>query len=133
MRDNPPLDCLRCLAPCCRMAGYVEVSDKDILRLANFFEMPIKAFEARHIVHTTRAGKKRIKAGLETCQFLGEDRRCMVYDARPDNCRGYACWEQDDETVYEYARFFQMNIATLRRAENEAAAERSKPKKRRRA
>ncbi len=78
------------------MAGYVEVSEADIKRLARFFDLPVKAFEARHIVHVTRAGKKRIKAGYETCQFLGSDRRCTVYEARPENCRGYYCWEQKD-------------------------------------
>lgn len=127
MADAPPLDCLKCPALCCRMAGYVDVSSHDIERLARFLEMPVKMFEARHIVHVTRAGKQRIKAGYETCQFLGSDRRCTVYEARPDNCRGYLCWDQKDQTVSEYARFLQTPVNRLRKAEAQAAQESAKP------
>ena len=89
------------------MAGYVEVSPSDVTKLSRFLGISARAFEAKHIVHVTRAGRKRIKAGYETCQFLGSDRRCTVYPARPADCRGYFCWEQNDPTVYEYARFVQ--------------------------
>jgi Fe-S-cluster containining protein len=99
------------------MAGYVEVTPSDIRRLARFFGLSARDFEAKHIVHITRAGRKRIKAGYETCQFLGSDRRCTVYAARPADCRGYYCWEHQDPTVYEYARFMQTPINRLRKAE----------------
>jgi len=65
----------------------------------------------------SRQGEKRIKAGFKTCQFLTEDRMCGVYEARPNDCRGYVCWNQDDETVYDYAVFLQKPVATLRTAE----------------
>jgi Fe-S-cluster containining protein len=107
------------------MAGYVEVSPPDISRLARFLDLSVREFEAKHIVHVTRAGRKRIKAGYETCQFLGSGRRCTVYGARPTDCRGYYCWEQSDPTVYEYARFMQTPIGRLRREE---AADESAPR-----
>jgi Fe-S-cluster containining protein len=117
MKDPSPLDCLKCPALCCRMAGYVEVSPSDIRKLSRFLGISARAFEAKHIVHVTRAGRKRIKAGYETCQFLGSDRRCTVYPARPADCRGYFCWEQNDPTVYEYARFVQTPVRRLRAEE----------------
>ena len=104
------------------MAGYVEVSRADIRRLARFLGLTVRAFEERHIVERTRKGARRIKSGYTVCQFLTEDRLCGVYEARPRDCRGYVCWDQPDDTVYQFARFFQTPPADLRRAE---AAERA--------
>lgn len=117
MTNHNALDCLKCPSLCCRMAGYVEVTRADVRRLAKFLSMTVKDFEARHIVERTRKGSKRIKSGYTTCQFLGEDRMCTVYDARPKDCRGYVCWNQADTTVYDFARFFQTPPAKLREEE----------------
>ncbi len=125
-----PLDCNHC-AMCCKMAGYVEVSNYDIRRLAKHLGLTPSAFKDKHVVHVTRAGKIRIKDELTACQFLGEDRSCTVYEARPTNCRGYVCWDQDDKTVYEFARFMQMPMAALRKKEeDEARQEKEKARKR---
>jgi Fe-S-cluster containining protein len=115
--SGPSLDCIKCPSLCCRMAGYVEVSRADIRRLARFLGLTVPAFEQQHIVERTREGGKRIKSGHAVCQFLGEDRLCTVYEARPRDCRGYVCWNQPDDTVYEFARFFQTPVARLRREE----------------
>jgi Fe-S-cluster containining protein len=108
---------MKCPSLCCRMAGYVRVSRDDIRRLAKFLRLSVPEFERRHIVETTRKGEKRIKQGFKTCQFLTEDRLCGVYEARPNDCRGYVCWNQEDETVYDYAVFLQSPVAKLRVAE----------------
>ena len=85
------------------MAGYVRVSREDIRRLARHLDMTVAAFEQRHIVEVTRQGQKRIKEGYKTCQFLDDRHLCTVYEARPADCRGYVCWNQEDETVYLYS------------------------------
>jgi Fe-S-cluster containining protein len=121
MKDTPPLDCNGC-ALCCKMAGYVEVSNYDIRRLARHFQLTVPAFEEKHLVQVTRAGKKRIKEGDITCQFLGKNRSCTVYEARPTNCRQYVCWDHDDKTVYEFARFAQLSIPALHKKESEEVA-----------
>jgi len=117
MPTHERLDCLKCPSLCCRMAGYVRVSREDIRRLAKHLGISVPEFERRHVMEVTRKGEKRIKAGFKTCQFLTEDRMCGVYEARPNDCRGYVCWNQDDETVYDYAVFLQKPVATLRTAE----------------
>jgi Fe-S-cluster containining protein len=104
------------------MAGYVEVTGHDIRRLAKHFGLTPAQFEAKHIVEVTRRGKKRIKDADRTCQFLAADRSCTVYEARPKDCRGYVCWDQDDMTVYGFAKFLQMPVAKLRKAEAEEDA-----------
>ena len=119
MVNNPRLDCLKCPSLCCRMAGYVAVSREDIRRLAKHLKMTVPAFEAKHILETTRKGEKRIKPGFKTCQFLTEDRLCGVYEARPNDCRGYVCWNQEDTTVYDYAAFLQLAVPQLRDREKD--------------
>lgn len=101
------------------MAGYVRVNREDIRRLARFLGLTVPEFERRHILEVTRKGEKRIKQGFKTCQFLTENRLCGVYEARPSDCRGYVCWNQEDETVYDYAAFLQKGIAALRLAEQD--------------
>jgi Fe-S-cluster containining protein len=113
------LDCLKCPSLCCRMAGYVRVSREDIRRLAKFLNLTVREFEERHIVERTRKGEKRIKTGTGTCQFLGDNRRCTVYAGRPRDCRGYVCWNQEDTTVFEFARFFQTRVSTLRKLDTD--------------
>jgi Fe-S-cluster containining protein len=120
--SDQSLDCLKCPSLCCRMAGYVRVSRADIRRLAKFLELTVRQFEERHIVERTRKGEKRIKTGTGTCQFLGNDRRCTVYDGRPRDCRGYVCWNQEDTTVFDFARFFQMPVSKLRKQDMDEQA-----------
>ncbi len=111
------LDCLRCPSLCCKVAGYVQVSDYDIRRLARFLGLTRRAFEAKHIVERTRAGKQRIKAEFGTCQFLDAKRRCTVYEARPKDCRGYVCWEAADPTLHRIAQFLQTPIVAQQEIE----------------
>jgi Fe-S-cluster containining protein len=107
MASHERLDCLKCPALCCRMAGYVRVSRDDIRRLAKHLGLSVSDFEKRHIV----------EEGFKTCQFLDDSHMCRVYDARPHDCRGYVCWNQPDETVYGYAVFLQTGVAQLRERE----------------
>lgn len=133
---NQKLDCLKCPSLCCRMAGYVEVSRNDIRRLAKHLGLTVAEFETKHIVEKPRRGRKRIKAGYESCQFLAEDRTCSVYAARPKDCREYVCWDHEDTTVFEYAKFLQLPVGMLRERESEEQRkeeERKRRKKKRRA
>jgi Fe-S-cluster containining protein len=117
MVSHERLDCLKCPALCCRMAGYVRVSREDSRRLAKHLGLSVPEFEKRHVVEVTKTGEKRIKAGYKSCQFLADNRMCSVYEARPHDCRGYVCWNQPDETVYLYAAFLQTGVAALREQE----------------
>jgi len=129
--EHPPLSCLKCPSLCCKLAGYIEVSHTDIRRLAKFLGLTPKEFEAKHIVEKNRKGEKLIKDADDTCQFLGADRRCTVYAARPRDCRGYVCWDQDDSTVYDFAKFFQVPVPRQQKEERAAASKKRKSRKRR--
>lgn len=133
--EHPPLNCLKCASFCCKLAGYVEVRRADIRRLAKHLGLTVREFETKHLVEVTRKGEKLIKSGYDACQFLGEDRRCTVYSARPRDCREYVCWDQHDSTVYDFAKFYQQSIPRQQREaeteREEAAAERARRRNRR--
>jgi Fe-S-cluster containining protein len=119
--QTPPLNCQKCPAFCCKMAGYVEVSRRDVQRLSKFLGLTKREFEAKHIVKRMRnkARSKLIKTWENTCQFLTDNRRCGVYEARPTLCRQYNCWEDEDMTVYENASFVQLSVKRLRKLEKD--------------
>ncbi len=102
------------------MAGQVEVSRDDVRRLAKHLDLSISQFETKHVVKSDSNGRKCIKTDYETCQFLGGNRSCTVYRARPLNCRGYVCWDQSDKTVYGFASLAQLPVGTMRKLERHA-------------
>jgi Fe-S-cluster containining protein len=119
------------------MAGLVEVSAYDIRRLAKHLGLTVAQFEEKHVVEITRRGKRHIKSEFGTCQFLSADHRCTVYEARPKDCREYVCWDQDETTVYDFAKFVQLPVAKQRElddaaeeAEKRAARAKRKAKRR---
>jgi hypothetical protein len=128
---------MKCASFCCKVAGYVEVRRRDIRRLADHFGLTVREFEDKHLVEKTRKGEKLIKSAFNTCQFLGADRKCTVYSARPTDCREYVCWDQYDTKVYDFAYFYQTAISAQRKAEakrdadQEAERQRARKKQRR--
>ena len=86
-------DCDKCIAYCCSIYDRVQVTKRDIRRLAAHFRVqPAVAIQR----FTKLNGKERIlrrKAdrlfGL-ACTFLDQDtRKCTIYDARPLVCREF--------------------------------------------
>jgi hypothetical protein len=65
MKDDQPLDCLKCPAHCCKMAGYVEVSKED--------------YRAWHISWTCRLA--RLKLNISSTPHgpvRSESKQCSV-------------------------------------------------------
>jgi len=86
-------DCVDCPAYCCSVYDRVQVTPRDIRRLAKHFGVTDEVATARY---TKVWGKERVlrrkKDVLfeETCQFINtETRGCTIYDARPAVCREF--------------------------------------------
>ena len=85
-------NCLKCPAYCCSY-DRVEVTKRDVLRIASHFGISYKQAERRYtksspIGRILRHQKDDIFK--KVCVFLDpEKRRCTIYDARPGVCRGY--------------------------------------------
>jgi Fe-S-cluster containining protein len=96
IKDEQPrvyFDCTKCPAFCCSIYDRVQVTKRDVTRLAKHFGV---SFETAWRRFTKRWEKervlKRVKDTIfpETCMFLDQETRgCTIYHARPAVCRAY--------------------------------------------
>jgi Fe-S-cluster containining protein len=79
------IDCRQC-AECCRV-GEVELSERDIEKLARFLGIEVAAFLEQYTARDEFNDLilKRTEAG---CVFL-DGNECTVYEARPGNCERF--------------------------------------------
>ena len=81
-------ECLRCGA-CCRVSGYVRVTDRDVAALAAVRGLSIPAVTDRYTRLLPDRSALALKNGPDgECIFLGEQ-GCAVHSAKPAQCRGY--------------------------------------------
>ena len=86
-------DCDNCIAYCCSIYDRVQVTPRDLRRLATHFRVLPEVATERF---TKLNGKERIlrrKADRlfgQACTFLDQDtRKCTIYNARPLVCREF--------------------------------------------
>ena len=99
-RKKIKYDCLKCTGYCCSY-DRIEVSEKDVKRLAKYFGMTEQDVKSKHT--KTYKLKENEEVTLEqilrhkkdhiftsVCKFLDSDsRQCTIYEARPKVCRQY--------------------------------------------
>ena len=96
IRDDQPrtyFDCTKCPAFCCSIYERVQVTKRDINRLAKHFGV---SYETAYRRYTTNWEKERVLKRTpdpvlgESCQFLDPVKRnCTIYLSRPNVCREY--------------------------------------------
>lgn len=96
IKDDQPrtyFDCTKCPAFCCSIYERVQVTKRDITRLAKHFGV---TFEVARRRFTKQWEKERVLKRVkdvvfpETCTFLDQEKRgCTIYHARPAVCREY--------------------------------------------
>jgi Fe-S-cluster containining protein len=86
-------DCNECPAYCCSIYERVQVTRRDIRRLAKHFGVTEEIATVRYTKFFEKERVLRRKADPifgQACQFLNaETRKCTIYDARPAVCRQY--------------------------------------------
>ena len=96
IKDEQPrvfFDCSRCPAFCCSVYERVEVTKRDLNRLARHFGVTPEA--ARDLYTRDWEGERVLKRVddvifPQTCMFLDQDTRgCTIYAARPAVCRAF--------------------------------------------
>ena len=86
-------DCSKCPAYCCSIYERVQVTKRDINRLAKYFGVTVEEATNRYTKvwgdeRVLRRKKDRIFK--ESCMFLDPDTRgCTIYEGRPAVCREY--------------------------------------------
>ncbi|MDT7778012.1 MAG: uncharacterized protein QOC99_524 [Acidobacteriota bacterium] len=141
IKDDQPrvyFDCKKCPAFCCSIYERVQVTKRDITRLAKHFGV---SFETARRRYTKQGDGERLlkkvkdKVFPETCVFLDQDKRgCTIYHARPGVCREYPdrvrCAyydvlqferrQQDDDTVLP---LIQITFREVKKEDNGTASE----------
>ena len=86
-------NCLDCPAYCCSVYERVQVTPRDVRRLARHFNVSEEVALARFTKVYNKERVLRRKADpvlAEACHFLNtETRRCTIYHARPAVCRQF--------------------------------------------
>lgn len=90
-KDGLRFQCQPNCGACCSQKGDVFVNGEEVHRLATFLRMPTPQFRKRYLrrVHSKYSLLDNQAGG---CIFLGNDLKCTVYEARPDQCRSYPFW-----------------------------------------
>ncbi len=93
--DQPRVryDCTKCPAFCCSIYDRVQVTKRDIKRLARHFELTYGVAERRFTTLWQKERVLRRKADPifgKACKFLDpQSRGCTIYHDRPNVCREY--------------------------------------------
>lgn len=111
-------NCVECPAFCCTVYDRVQVTKRDIRRLAKHFNVTEEVATVRFtkLYNKERVLRKKADPLLgRTCQFLNlETRGCGIYHARPAVCREFpsstrcAYWD-----LYKFEREQQDDPDTL--------------------
>ena len=131
IKDDQPrtyFDCTKCPAFCCSIYERVQVTKRDITRLAKHFGV---SFETARRRYTKQWEDERVLKKVkdvvfpETCTFLDQETRgCTIYHARPTVCREYPARsrcvyydvlrfernQQDDETVLPVIQITYLDV-----------------------
>ena len=88
-----PYDCSKCPAYCCSVYERVQVTKRDLRRLASHFGVDLTTAAQRFT--TTSNGERILRRKADpifgkACRFLDPvTRRCTIYFARPAVCREF--------------------------------------------
>ena len=90
--DGLRFECVSGCTNCCRVQGWVYVTETNISEIAAFLEMSQEEFEARYVVRTKNTLRLRKPQGSQ-CHFLGEG-GCSIHPVKPVQCRLFPFWPE---------------------------------------
>ena len=102
-------ECTQC-GKCCTFRdeyAHVYLNRLEVKALAEHLELEVRAFRRRY-TFTDEYGWTQLRTAGERCVFLDADTgRCLVYPARPTQCRTFPFWRdlvEDGEWTEEAVR-----------------------------
>lgn len=96
-KDGLPFKCTECGKCCTGTPGYVWVTEKEMSDMAAVIKISVDEFKRKYT--RTRGNRyalveRKALNGDYDCVFL-KDKKCLVYLARPTQCRTFPWWEQN--------------------------------------
>src|SRR5207244_6958680 len=111
-------NCSKCPAYCCSIYERVQVTKRDIRRLAKHFGVDYETAQRRYT--TTWQGEQILRRKADpifgkACKFLDPiKRQCTVYDGRPSVCREFpACARCAYYDLLIFERSYQCDVMVL--------------------
>lgn len=106
---KPKYDCTDCIGYCCSIYDRVDVTKKDLKRLAKHLKLSKEETEQRY---TTQVDGVRSLGKVDdliferTCVFLNQTTRlCSIYEGRPEACREWPVHSGDRCVYYDILTF----------------------------
>ncbi|MEJ7604699.1 MAG: YkgJ family cysteine cluster protein [Bryobacteraceae bacterium] len=88
--DGLRFECVPGCTNCCRVQGFVYLTEDDLLRASKYTGLTPEAFEARFVYRTRHMLRLR-KPASSQCHFLRES-GCSIHPAKPTQCRTFPFW-----------------------------------------
>ncbi|HXF29403.1 MAG TPA: YkgJ family cysteine cluster protein [Chlamydiales bacterium] len=90
--------CTECGQCCTGGPGFVWVTEEEIAAMADLLQISVKDFKIKYV---RKRGKRQSlnerKSDNFACVFL-KDKKCLVYKARPEQCRTFPWWKENLES-----------------------------------
>jgi len=94
-KDGLRFSCTQCGKCCSGTPGYVWVSEEEIEAMASLLKISVAAFKRQYLRQRNgRYALVEMKSRSYDCVFL-RDKRCLVYEARPKQCRAFPWWKSN--------------------------------------
>jgi uncharacterized protein len=90
--DGLRFECVPGCTNCCRVQGWVYITEDDLRRAADFLGLSAADFEARYVVRTKHTLRFRKPRGSQ-CHFL-EEGGCRIHPVNPVQCRLFPFWPE---------------------------------------
>jgi len=110
-------DCTICNI-CC-LDGVLHLDETDLKKISKYLKISLKTLIEQYADYNLKTGKIRI---IMPCSFL-KNNKCIIYPVRPEVCRNYPVFVQNNDIVYVYGietcaiatHFFQIYSDFLRK------------------
>ena len=102
-------DCTDCIGYCCSIYDRVDVTKRDLKRLAKHFGLSKEETARKYTTEVDGIRSLRKVDDLifdRTCQFLDQTTRlCTIYEGRPEACREWPVHSGDRCVYYDILTF----------------------------
>jgi len=89
--------CSSCRGNCCRWGGYVWVTEDDLIAMAEIMDLSLEKFADEYLkaAYSRLSLQERLRDGEYHCALFDPfNNHCLVYAARPEQCRTFPFWDQ---------------------------------------